>query len=311
MSSLQQWYLNLQNRTIIIERGQKAYMRTQWSPNKWHKELPAPPEITLGVVTHCSNDPYYEGKIKILRLCLDSMLKGVAGLNYELIIWDNGSVESWHKKLAKYNPTVFVKSPNIGVGNAQIGIASIARGKILCITDDDVLFHPMWFDKQVKILQTFPNVGAVSGSPQRTAFRIAVFSNLEWGKKNNALKIYRGISDEWERDFCISITKHPEANAKDTATEPDYLLTYSGVKAWAHGNHMQFLGYTDIIREHIKARKSGVYFDVGHNFNISIDQAGLLNLTTFDRTAVHIGNVIDQSIKKIMKEWHVSISSNP
>ena len=132
-------------------------MRTQWPPTKGPIKLPAPPDVTLGVVTHCSSNPYYEGRINILRLCLDSMLKGVAGINYELIIWDNGSTEYWHEKLAEYNPTVFVKSPNIGIGNAQIGLAHIARGKILCITDDDILFHPMWFPKQMEILQTFQN----------------------------------------------------------------------------------------------------------------------------------------------------------
>lgn len=285
-------------------------MRTQWSPNKYATKLPAPPDVTLGVVTHVSNDPYYEGRIEILRLCLDSMLRSVLGINYELIIWDNGSTELWREKLAEYNPTVLVKSPNIGIGNAQISLAYIARGRILCITDDDVLFHPKWFAKQLKILKTYPKVGIVSGTPQRVAFRIAVSSNLEWGKKNNTLKSYRGIPDEWEKDFCISTSRYYEAHAKATANELDYLLKYKGVKAWAHGHHMQFMGYANIIRGHIVARRDEVYVGDGRQINYSIDQAGLLNLTTFDRTAVHIGNVIDPSVKRIMKEWHVKMKTH-
>jgi glycosyltransferase involved in cell wall biosynthesis len=242
---------------------------------------------------------------------MDSMLKGALGVNYELIIWDNGSTQWWHEKLAEYNPTVLVKSPNIGIGNAQIQVSNIARGKILCITDDDVLFHPKWFQKQLEVLQTFPSVGVVSGSPQRTAFRGGISSNLEWGKKKNTLKSGRMIPDEWERDFCLSVNKHPETHAKATATEIDYILEYKGVKAWAHGHHMQFLGYTNIVREHIVARRSDIYIDSGYPLNFSINQAGLLNLTTYDRTAVHIGNVIDSSIKRVIKEWHVSDLLNP
>jgi hypothetical protein len=30
-----------------------------------------------------------------------------------------------------------------------------------------------------------------------------------------------------------------------------------------------------------------------------------LQLTTWDRTAVHIGNVIDESIERIMSEWQI------
>jgi hypothetical protein len=57
----------------------------------------------------------------------------------------------------------------------------------------------------------------VSGSLQRWGFREAVSTTLEWGKKNNALKSGRIIPDDWERDFYLSVSKHPETHGSKTA----------------------------------------------------------------------------------------------
>jgi hypothetical protein len=278
-------------------------MRTAWGPNKTGTRLPPKPELSLGVVTHFTEHPYHANRLEVVKLCLDTLLDGSSGITRELIIWDNGSLPRFHDFLEGYHPTVFVKSPNIGIGNAQIAVSKIARGRLLCLTDDDVLFHPSWFYLQNLVLKTFPKVGVVSGSPQRTAFRWAIGSNLEWGRSNDCLTTGRLIPDEWENDFCISVGRDSAGHRRNTSAEQDFSLECNGVKAWAHGHHMQFLGRRDVIEQFIEARRSDTYLDDAHSFNIAIDQAGLLNLTTYDRTALHIGNLIDPSIERIRRDW--------
>jgi glycosyltransferase involved in cell wall biosynthesis len=274
--------------------------RISLNPNKTEKKMPPRPDVSLCVVTHYTDDAYHKDRWDVVRLCLDSMLAGVMGVNYELLIWDNDSTPLFRRMLQSYAPAVLVESKNIGLHNAQNRITALAQGRILCMCDDDILFHPEWFAKQLEILKTYPGVGAVSGSPQRTAFRWAIDSNKEFGASQPGVKMLDGhlIPDAWERDYCLSVGK-PMADHAKAMSEKDYLLEYKGIKAWAHGHHMQFMGHRDTIARALFT--TDLLLDDGRKFNVILDKAGYLNLTTYERTAVHIGNVIDENIREIQE----------
>jgi glycosyltransferase involved in cell wall biosynthesis len=266
------------------------------------KETPTPPApiLTLAVVTHYTDNPYHAKRMDVVRMCLDSLLAGAQGLNYEFIIWDNGSTQEFRKILLDYKPTAFVQSVNIGAHDARHALVNMARGNLICMTDDDILFHPDWFHLQLEILTTYPRVALVSGSPQRTGFRAATSANIRWTNDNpETVKTTVGkiIPEQFERDFAMSIGRDWKRHQEVAENFDDTLLEYNGVKAWAHGHHMQFLAYRNVIAPYLV--RSPLMLDNHKLFNTGPDDDGMLNLTTYRRTALHIGNIIDDNIMGI------------
>ena len=275
------------------------------NPFKNNVKVAHKPDISLCVVTHYTTDPYHAHRMEVVRLCLDSLLAGVDGINYELLVWDNQSTNEFRTMLGGYRPSVFVQSVNIGAHNARHALVEMASAPIICMTDDDVLFSPNWLHLQLELLTTFPNVGLVSGTPQHTAFRAGITHTVNWAQNDKECKIRSGrlVPLDWEKDFCISVGKNwdkyksnPDFNAIQ-----DVLIEYKNIYAWAHGHHMQFLAYRDVIAPFIT--RLPVLLDNKLLFNIPVDSAGLLQLTTHSRTAVHIGNVIDPSVVRIFESW--------
>jgi glycosyltransferase involved in cell wall biosynthesis len=277
------------------------------NPFKNNVKVGHTPDLSLCVVTHYTHDPYHEHRMEIVSLCLESLLAGCKGINYELIIWDNESTPEFRAMLGRYRPTVFIQSVNIGAHSARHAMTEAASAPIICQTDDDILFSADWLHMQLEILTTFPNVGLVSGSPQRTGFRAGISSNLKWAESEPEAHVRTGklIPDEWERDFCASVGRNWDKHKANPMWQmlQDTQIEYKGVTAWAHGHHMQFLAYRDTIAPFIT--RLPVMLDNKKLFNIPVDEAGYLQLTTLKRTAVHIGNVIDPSIVKIWDEWKV------
>jgi hypothetical protein len=133
-----------------------------------------------------------------------------------------------------------------------------------------------------------------------------VENTLKWamGNPEAHCRVGHFMPVEWERDFCISVG----SNFAKRVNEPrwkqlqDVLVEYKGVTAWAHGHHMQFLAYRDTIAPFIT--RNPLVLDNQHFFNVPVDEAGYLQLTTHKRTAVHIGNEIDPSVVKIYEDWN-------
>ena len=277
------------------------------NPFKNNVQIPHHPDLSLCVVTHYTDDPYHHNRMDVVRLCLDSMLAGLDGISYELLVWDNQSTNEFRAMLGGYRPTIFTQSVNIGAHNARHALMGMASAPIVCRTDDDVLFSPDWLHLQLEILTTYPNVGLVSGTPQHTAFRAGVQHTINWALSTKECKVRVGqiIPKEWEHDYCISVGKDWDKYRADPHWQQvqDYEIEYKDVFAYAHGHHMQFLAYRDIIAPFVK--RLPVMLDNKYLFNIPVDEAGLLQLTTQKRTAIHIGNVIDESIVRINEEWKV------
>lgn len=278
-------------------------MRVSLSPNKDNVSLPKPPLISACIVCHYTNDEYHKERMGIVKLCLDTMLAGMASYDYELLIWDNGSTPEFREFLESYNAQTLILSENVGVHNAQWMLAKLARGKILCFTDDDIIYHPDWFSQQLGILTTYPNVGKVSGSPQRSAFAWGVSSNLKFAENKEVVTVRGNIMPEiYHDDYAISVGRYPREYKLANAQKDDILLEYKGVKAFAHAHHMQFIGYKEIVEPYFF--KSDLYLADGRKIDRDIDTAGYLSLSTYRRTALHIGNVIDPSVKEIYKRWY-------
>ena len=252
--------------------------------------------IVLTVVTHLPNmTGYHKNRLEVVQTCLQTMRDNSGG-DYTVIVWDNASCEefrSWARDV--YKPDMFVQSTNIGKTLARNTLASmLPKDKIIAYCDDDILFYPDWLNPQVELLETFPNVSAVTGYPVRTQFRWGVNNTKLWGSKHGKMQAGKFISDEWERDFAISIGRDPEWHKQYTITDLDYLVEYNGLKAYATAHHCQFIGYAGRIsqahKDDAEAMGDEKYFDT------NLDFLGL-RLATVNRLTRHMGNVIDGELR--------------
>lgn len=263
-------------------------MRTSYSPTRGRKTpLPPRPLISLCIVTHYEKIDWYKELPEVTKLSMDSMLAGAR--DYELIIWDNGSPQEYIDILEGYKPDILIRSYNVGNWNARRAMLKMARADIVNLADCDLLYSTDWMDKQVKILKTYPNVGLVHGSPNKVTDRDLI--TQEWAIKNGG--VAELIPQDWEDDYCIS--RHMFGGRLDGDA---CLVKYKDVSAWVCSRDMQIVCYRDTI-EPFYAHQSENIFDRS-GLCRRIGESGLYMFSTQDRTAIHIGNRIDDTIRKAL-----------
>ena len=276
-------------------------MRSGHNPLRGQQAQPMP-KIVVCAITHLPNvggkyaDGYHANRLEIVQLCLKTMRER-AGMEVATCVWDNGSgpeLRDWLQN--EYKPDYLTLAPNVGKASARSSIVrAFPPETVVCICDDDMYFYPDWLQPQLDLLRGFPNVGVVSGYPVRTQFRWAVESTVNWALKNAKLKIGRFIPEEYDRDFCISIGRNYAYQLIYTKNDKDYLVEYNGLQAYATAHHCQFITYAGKI-DYI-VQWDGEAISDEKLFDMAIDREGLLRLTTIQRYAQHMGNVLDEKIR--------------
>lgn len=257
--------------------------------------------IALHVITCLpSLDGYHANRFEVIQACIISMLNGITA-PHTLIVTDNESIPEFTEWLQRcVKPDMFINSKNYGKATQRKLIAQmLPPNTVLCYSDDDMLFERNWFEPQMKLLKSFPNVAAVSGYPVRTSFRWGNAHTLAWARANAKVEIGRFISEQHERDFCVSIGRNFEDHQANTRQDLDYRIAYNGLQAYATAHHCQQIGYAGTIAKALAF--DGYAMGEERTFDERLDALGL-RLATTDRLCRHIGNVMDVGIRKdIMK----------
>lgn len=215
-----------------------------------------------------------------------------AELPHSLIVWDNDShptVRDWVQKNIK--PDIYIQSLNVGKNQAVKMLASmLPPDTILNVSDDDLLYSKGWLKPQIELLTTFPNVAAVTGYVVRTAFRWGTENTKAWAKSQGILKSGKILTEDSEREFCLSIGRDYEVHKNATVNDYDYFATYKGVTAFLTAHHCQILGRAGTISKAMTAD----FMAMGDQkaFDIELDRLGL-RLGTTERYVRHIGNIPD------------------
>lgn len=273
-------------------------MRTGINPNR-HAKVSPPPPVVISVITHLPEmeSDYHRNRLDVIKLCISSMTEN-AGMDASLLVWDNGScadLVDWLRYEAK--PHYLVLSDNVGKWQARSSILRMfPPATVIGISDDDMLFYPGWLHESMRILTIFPNVGVVSGYPVRTQFRWGCNNTRQWALKNAAnFESGKLIPEQWDRDFCTSIGRSWEDQVRGTENDIEYRATYRGCTVYLTGHHCQFICYAGRLLPFLSWSDEAMPDE--KPFDQAIDNAGLLRLTTKERYARHIGNVIDDDIK--------------
>jgi hypothetical protein len=257
------------------------------------------PSVLMAVITHIPNTTgYHKDRVNVVQLCLESM-RANAGADAKVMVWDNGSCGKAQQMLLSFGPDYLVLGENIGKSNARKAILGMFPGDtIIAFSDDDIFYYPGWLRASLDVLNKFELAGVVSCYPVRTQFNWGNDNTVDWAEKMPGVKVERGrfIPEIWEEEFSRSIGRDEKFHKEHSAKVEDIRATWGDERVYLTAHHCQFVGYADRIivgaEYNDRAMPSEKYFD------IAIDDAGLLRLTTIDRYARHIGNVIDKDIRK-------------
>ena len=259
--------------------------------------------IVLTAITHLPVEGgYHVNRLNVIKASLESMRANAGERNFQVLIWDNGSCDQlthWLKR--SYQPDYLVTSPNLGKTTARKSILEmLPPDTIVGCADDDMYYYPGWLDAHLKVYETFPNVGTVSGWPVRTQHRFANDFTKKWASRAALVEYGRFISEQEDRDFCTSIGREYDWQVETSANDLDVKITYQGVEVYGTGHHCQFIGRAGTLAPFdqfsVEAMRPERYFEE------AIDQAGLLRLTTFKRCTRHIGNRLDEDLEELWRK---------
>jgi hypothetical protein len=263
------------------------------------QQPPGYPPVMAVVITHLpeGQDLYHRERLPIIKTCIKSMMK-FAGRDLPLMVWDNGSgplLRNW--LTGTLQPDWLILSPNIGKPPARASIMRMVPAEtVVCVTDDDMLFYPGWLEAQLQILDTYPDVGAVSGWPIRYSFWVGGNENtIIWGRENATVETGQFIPPEEDADYAVSVGTDPASWLRWHPEIEETIITYQGVRAFASSQHCQMIAKAGKLAPLCKYEIDKKHGERG--FDKAIDAAGLLRLTTEKRYTTHMGNILDDKTK--------------
>jgi GT2 family glycosyltransferase len=179
--------------------------RTGINPSRGRKTDYMPARVTLAVLTYLPDTvAYYENRFDVTRLCLDSLIANTPE-PYDLLVFDNGSSPQMIDHLRSLRDSgdidyLLLSARNIGKIGALQMITRFAPGEIIAYTDDDIFFLPGWLETHLKVIDTYPEVGMVTGFYIR---RNAGCSFPENGSNNTSIIwVVHGISTMRRQPAC-------------------------------------------------------------------------------------------------------------
>jgi len=282
-----------------------------------------PPRVTVAVLVYEPNQTgYFQHRLDVTRLTLASIIKNTRR-PFELLVFDNGSVPEMTDHLkalqaAGQIDTLILSKQNIGKLNALWRITQLAQGEIIAYSDDDVYHLPGWLPAHLQILDTYPNVGAVTGFYVKQRVDMSSEKTLEWAKKaehNGTISVERGqlIPRKWEEEYMDNSGRTEEHYQGEIAGLEDVVLDYNGLKAWVSAHHFQVLSPKKVFIEVLSEMLDNGWSDqlMGRMVEMDdrMDQKGYLRLTTYEQTMRLLGNAIDDEVKALAASHGIDTQS--
>jgi hypothetical protein len=262
-----------------------------------------PARVTVAVLVHIPHMAgYFSGRFDVLKMCLGSLVRHTPE-PHDLLVLDNAScpeVRSYLQSLQDDGVIdfLFTSRTNIGKLGALRLICGVAPGEFVAYSDDDAFFYPGWLSAHMEIVDGFPNVGMVSGSPWRTLFDHGISSNLKLAQTDPDVRLSYGqvIPEAWEVDYAVSLGRDVAAHLELVRGMQDIVIERQGVRAFAAAGHNQFLSPRDVLRKGLEGEWNGRLMGGMIELDDAIDSAGYLRLMTLERTTRNIGGLVTADI---------------
>jgi glycosyltransferase involved in cell wall biosynthesis len=275
-----------------------------------------PARTTVAVLVYAPHQAgYFKDRADVTRLTIESILANTKQ-PFDLLVFDNGSspemmsyLQSLHEK-GKIDILILSKR-NLGKINALRMIFDAAPGEIVAYTDDDVFHLPGWLGKHLEIIDTYPNVGAVTGFYIRERVAVGSKSTLAFADQPE-VETKRGLlmPRKWEEEYLINSGRTWERYEKEVAGIEDILVSYKGVRAWVSAHHFQMVCPKTVIQRVLGGMMPAGWSDqvMGQMLEMDdkMDDMGYLRFCTHEQTMRLMGNAISEEVAALAQESGLS-----
>jgi len=272
-------------------------MRVGQNPAKFVNSVAQPAKYTIAVVSYIPFlGGYYSQSLDLLKVCLDSIWMNT-DLPFDLIVFDNASCEEVRAYLldaqaAQRIRFLILSDENVGKAGAWNFIFGAAPGEYLVYADSDIYFYPGWLPALTKVMETFPEVGMVTGMPLLNPEEFST-STVNWAERNPGALLERGRLLPWKDYWRHAGTLgSDEAVARDFFNQNDALvLNYQGEKYYIGAGHFQFMARSQVLREILPLPSERPMGQV-RALDVAINTKGYLRLCTNEWWVEHLGNTL-------------------
>ena len=287
--------------------------RIGMNPSRNQKTSYHPARVTLAVLTYLPEEiGYFEQRFDVTRLCIESLIANTPE-PYDLLVFDNGSCPRMVDYLHAMRDAgkihyLLLSSRNIGKIGALKLIFNAAPGEIVAYTDDDVFFLPGWLEAHLKILDTFPQAGLVTGFYIRDHV-IYGMKSVEAFAHQPGVKVERGLfwEQDWIQHYVENMGRTIEGYAEETRGQQDITLRYQDVEAYGSAGHHQFVVPRQVMLDALPGEWDPVLMGKMVHLENRIDEMGFLRLSTRQPVTRLLGNAISEENATLARNYNVDI----
>jgi hypothetical protein len=209
---------------------------------------------------------------------------------------------------------LILSKENIGKLNALKIIFNSAPGEIVAYTDDDVFHLPGWLGEHLKIIDTFPKVGAVTGFYIRQRVAMSSESTLAFVNQPE-IETERGLlmPRKWEEEYLVNSGRTWERYAEEVAGIEDIIVSYQGLEAWVSAHHFQMVCpkvvVQDVLAEMLPEGWSGAVMGRMVEMDDRMDEKGYLRFCTREQTVRLMGNAISEEVADLARQSGLDVQA--
>jgi len=272
-----------------------------------------PARVTAAILTYVPNDVgYFKDRFDVMRVCIESILKNTQE-PFDLMVFDNGSSAEVVDYLSKQRDAgnidlLMLSGKNIGkIGALQI-MFKAAPGEIIAYCDDDVFFLPGWLKRHLEVIDTYPDVGAVTGMYIKPHMKEGVETTMRFAARQD-VEMEKGnlVDKNLEIHYIANMGRTWEQYQKEINGLEDVRITYKGIKTYASAGHYQFVAVKDRILKAMPNKWKSNLMGQMRELDIMIDQLKMLRLCTTPATVRLLGNKINQEGAEFIREFEIDI----
>ncbi|MDT8381275.1 MAG: glycosyltransferase family A protein [Brevefilum sp.] len=277
-----------------------------------------PARTTVAVLVYAPHQAgYFENRMDVTKMTLKSILTNTEE-PFDLLVFDNGSspeMVEYLQGLYKNGSIDYLhlSKSNIGKLNALNIIYNIAPGEIVAYCDDDVFHLPGWLGKHLEIIDTFPNVGAVTGFYIRERVALSSESTLAFANQPD-VEAVRGLlmPRKWEEEYLINTGRTWERYESEVAGIEDVIVKYRGLEAWVSAHHFQMVTPKKVMQEILSEMLPEGWTDrvMGRMIEMDdlMDAKGYLRFCTREQTMRLMGNAISDEVAQIAQKSGLTVN---
>jgi hypothetical protein len=278
----------------------------------------SPARTTVAVLVYAPHQAgYFQHRLDVTRMTIESILANTSE-PFDLLVFDNGSCP----EMVNYLQTQYkqgaidyllLSKRNIGKLNALRIIFNTAPGEIVAYTDDDVFHLPGWLGEHLKIIDTYPNVGAVTGFYIRQRVAMSSTSTLDFAEKSGLTQRGLLMPHKWEQEYIDNSGRTWEVYQSEVAGIEDIIVTYDGLDAWVSAHHFQMVCPKAVIQEILAEMLPEGWSDrvMGRMVEMDdrMDAKGYLRLCTRQQSMRLMGNAISEEVAALAAQAGLSVGA--